>query len=186
MRPALPASGMVAFAFDQSDEALAQIEWRDQQFFHARITGQTGERVEDDRDFLGDFRIRREQTEVGVDARGARMIIAGAEMDVVTEMIGIAAHDEERFAVRLQTDDAVNDMRARFLELARPLNIGRFIETRAQLDERGDLLAGGGGVHERFDDGRIAARAVKRDLDREHLRILRGVSINSTIGSKLS
>jgi hypothetical protein len=29
-------------------------------------------------------------------------------------------------------------------------------------------------VHERFDNGRVAARAIERDLDREHLRVLRG------------
>ena len=165
---------MIAFAFDQSDEALAQVEWRDEQFFHTRITGQTGQRVENDRDFFGDFRIRREQTEIGVDARGARMIIAGAQMHVMAQMIGIAPHDEERFAVRLQTNHAVNDMRAGFFQLARPLNVGRFIETRAQFHQRGHLLAGIGGVNERFDNRRIAARAVKRDLDREHLRIFGG------------
>ena len=40
---------------------LLQIEGRDQQFFQARITGEAGERVENDRDFLGDFRVGREQ-----------------------------------------------------------------------------------------------------------------------------
>ena len=52
--------GMVAFAFDHSDEAVLQVEGRHQQFFQAGITGQTGEGVEDDGDFLGDFRIGRE------------------------------------------------------------------------------------------------------------------------------
>ena len=117
------------------------------------------------------LRIARQQTEVGVDARGARVIIAGAEMDVTPEPIGIAPNDEQRFAMRLQSDHAVDDVRAGFLEAASPLNVGRFIETRAQFHDGRDLFAGGGGVDQRFDDGRIAARAIKRDLDREHLRI---------------
>ena len=62
-------------------------------------------------------------------------------------------------------------MRARFFQLARPFDIRRFIETRAQFHQRGDLFAGVGGVNQRFDNRRIAARAIKRDLDREHLRI---------------
>ena len=101
MRAGPAGEGVIPFALDQSDQPLAQIERRDQQFFHSRITGQAGERVENDRDFFGDFWIRREQTEIGVDARGARMIIAGAQMHVMAQTIGIAPHDEERFAVRL-------------------------------------------------------------------------------------
>ena len=76
--------------------------------------------------------------------------------------------------MRLQSNHAVNDMRARFFQPARPLNIGGFIKTRAQFHQRGDLFAGVGGMNERFDDRRIAARAIKRDLDREHLRISGG------------
>ena len=115
------------------------------------------------------------QAEVGVNAGGARMVIARAEVDVLPEPIGVAPDDEERLAMRLQADDAVNDMRARFLEPAGPLNVGGFIKAGAQFDQGGDLLAGGRRVHERFHDGRIAAGPIKRDLDRQHLRILRGV-----------
>ena len=99
------------------------------------ITGEAGQRVEDDRDLLGDLRIAGEQTEVGVNARGARVIIAGAEMHIMPEPIGIAADDEQRLAMCLQTDHAINDMRARFLQTARPLNIGRLVKARAQFDQ---------------------------------------------------
>ena len=83
-----PGRGVIAFAFDHSDEAVLQVEGRDEQFFQAGITGQAGEGVEDDRDFLGDFRIGREQAEVGVNARGARMVIARAEVDILPEPVG--------------------------------------------------------------------------------------------------
>ena len=134
---------MVAFAFDHSDDAFLQIKRRDQQFFQAGITGEAGEGVEDDRDFLGDLRVGREQTEVGVNARGARMVIARAEMHILPEPIGIAADDEERFAMCFQADDAINDMRARFLEPPRPLNVGGLIKARAQFHQGGNLFAGG-------------------------------------------
>ena len=115
------------------------------------------------------------------------MIIAGAEMDILPEAIGIAPDDEQRFAVRFQSDHAVDDMGARFLESPRPLNIGRFIEARAQFHQRGDLLAGVGGVDQRLNDRRITARAIKRDLDRQHLRIVGGALDQARrSGSKLS
>ena len=174
IRPPRPANAVVAFPFDQRDQPLAQVEGRDHEFFHARITGQTGEGVENHRDLFGYLRIGREQTEVGINARGAVMIIAGAEMNVLAQTIGIAADDEQGLAMRLQSDHAVNDMRARFFQAARPLDVGRFIESRAQLDQRGDLFAGIGGVDQGRDDGGIAARAVKGDLEREDLRIIRG------------
>ena len=128
-----PGQGVIALALDQCGQRVFQIERRDEQFFHAGITGEPGEGVEDDRDFLGDLRIGGQQTEVGVDARRARVVIAGAEMHIMPEPIGIAADDEQRFAMRLQTDHAINDMRARFLEAPRPLNVGRLVEARPQV-----------------------------------------------------
>ena len=43
-----------------------------------------------------------------------------------------------------------------------------------KFDHRGDLFAGRGRVNQRFDYRRIAAGAIKRDLDRQDLRIFRG------------
>ena len=103
-------------------------------FFKPGISGQAGQGIENDGDFLGQLAGSLvSKTEVGVNPRGARMVIAGAEMDVLPQPIGIAPNDEERFAMRFQSDHAVNDVRARFLEPARPLNVGRFVEPRAQV-----------------------------------------------------
>ena len=110
---------------------------------------------------FGDFRLRREQAEVGVNAGGSRMIISGAEVDVLPEPVGIAPNDEQRFAMRFQTNDAVNDMRAGFFEAARPLDVGRLVEARPQFDQRRHLFAGAGRVHERLDD-----RANRRSCDK--------------------
>ena len=96
-----PGQRVIAFAFDLSDQSLLQIEWRDQQLFQAGITGQARERVENDRHFFRDFRSGGQQAEVGINASGARMVIARAEMDVLAEPIGIASHHEQRLAVCL-------------------------------------------------------------------------------------
>src|SRR5206468_2841745 len=99
------------------------------------------------------------------------VIIAGAEMDILPEAIGIASYYEQRFAVRFQSDHAIDDVGPGFLELPGPANIGGFIEPRAQFHQSGDLLAVVGGLDQRLDDGRITAGAIERNLERQNLRI---------------
>ena len=91
---------MITLTLDQSDQALLHVEWRDHQLLQARITGETGQGVENDRDLFGQLRIAAQQTEVGINARRALMIIAGAEMNVTPDLVGIAPDDEQQFAMR--------------------------------------------------------------------------------------
>ena len=60
-----------------------------------------------------------------------------------------------------------------FFELARPLDVAGFVEAGTQLDHGRDLLAVLHRVHQRADDARVAAGAVERLLDGEHLRVFR-------------
>ncbi len=64
-------------------------------------------------------------------------------------------------------------MHAGFLQLPRPLDVVGLVEPRAQLHHRRDLLAVVHRVHQRADDARVAAGAVERLLDGEHVRVLR-------------
>jgi len=73
----------------------------------------------------------------------------------------------------LWPDEAVDDVDARLLEFAGPLDVVGLVEAGHELDQRRHLLARERGVDERAHDGRIAARAVERLLDREHLGIAR-------------
>ena len=76
----------------------------------------------------------------------------------------------------LQSDDAVRDVDARLLERLRPDDVGLLVEPGLQLDERHDLFAGLGGVQECSDDrAPLSGRPVEGDLDREHLRVPRGL-----------
>ena len=54
--------------------------------------------------------------------------------------------------VRLQPDDAVDDVDAGFLEHAGPGDVRLLVEARLQLDQRHGLLAGLGGAHQRAHD----------------------------------
>ena len=65
-------------------------------------------------------------------------------------------------------------MGARFLQLPRPADVCCFVKTRAQLDQGGHLLSSVGGFDQGLHDGRVAAGAIERNFDREHLRIGRG------------
>ena len=71
--------------------------------------------------------------------------------------------------MRLQAEEAVDDVHAALLERARPLDVALLVEARLELDDRRHLLAVLGGARERLDDRRVAARAVERLLDGEHV-----------------
>ena len=166
-------SGVVTLALNQSDETAVHIKRRDHQFFQSWITGQASERIEDDCHFLRQFRFAGEQTKVGVNARGARVIVASAEVHVAPELVCIAANDQQRLAMRFEADHSIDDVRAGFLQTPGPLNIARLIKARAQLNNGRNLFPGIGCIDERFDNGRITARSVQRDFDRQHLWITR-------------
>jgi hypothetical protein len=75
-------------------------------------------------------RIGGEVGEVGVDARGDRVIVAGAGMDVSREAATLAAYHHREFCVRLQFEEAVDDLHAGAFEVARPADVGLFVEAR--------------------------------------------------------
>ena len=129
------------------------VERRHHQFFQAGITSQACERVEHGCHFLGQLRFAGEQTEVGINAGSTRVIIARAEMDIVPEAIGVAPDDEERFAMCLQADHTVDDVGAGFFQAPRPLNVRRFIKSRAKLNNCRDLFACIRRIDQRLNDG---------------------------------
>ena len=92
---------MIAFPFDQLNQSGAEIKRRDHHFLQSGITSKTGQRVENDCNFVRQLRCGREQAEVRVNARSAMVIIARAEVNVLPQAIRIAAHNQYRFAVGL-------------------------------------------------------------------------------------
>jgi hypothetical protein len=114
-------------------------------FQRARLA-QAGELLEDFGDVVGDFLVAGQQAEVGVEAGGARMVVAGAEVDVAAQSAFFAAHDEQQLGVRLVADDAIDHMGADFFQLGCPADVGFFVEARHQFDDDGDFLAILGGA----------------------------------------
>ena len=167
----LACQRVVALPLDQFDEPTVHVERRDHQFFQSRITGEAGKRIENGRHFFAQLRFTGEQTEIGVNARGPRVIISRAEMDVTPELVGVTPNDQQRLAMRLETYHTIDHVRADFFQASRPLNVACLIKTRAQLDNRGNLFSCVSRVDERLHNGRIPACAVQRHFNGKHLRI---------------
>ena len=60
-----------------------------------------------------------QQAEVGVDARRAGVVVAGADVRVAAQAVVVLAHHQDHLAVRLQPDHAVGDVDAVLLQLGR-------------------------------------------------------------------
>ena len=94
----------------------------------------------------------REQAEVLVDRARLRVVVARADVAVAADRAALVADDEQDLGVRLQADEAVDDVDAGLLQRLRPLDVRLLVEARLQLDERDDLLARLGCPDERADD----------------------------------
>ena len=163
--------GELGFALDFLDHLFVQAERRLQQLGQPRSLREAGELQEQLVHVLADLRIAGEQAVVRVTARGARVVVAGAEMAVAAQAVGFAAHDHRHLGVGLEADDAVHDVGAGFLQPVGELDVRFFVEARAQFDDHRDVLARLRGRDQRIDDRRFVAGAVQRLLDGEHARV---------------
>ena len=101
------------------------------------------------------------------------MVIAGADMAVADKRAPSRRTTSDSLRVRLQFDEAEHDLRAGAFQVARPADIGFFVEARLQFDQGGDGFAGFRRLDKRAHDRTIGGRAIKRLLDRQHIRIAR-------------
>ena len=172
-RPAGPGRGRLAL--DERHDASGQVERGDEQVAELRRREVPGQHVEEQPHVGGDLRVGGEQREVGVDARGLGVVVAGAQVGVAAQHAMLLADDQAGLTVGLEAVEAVHDVRPGLLELAGPFDVVEFVEARPQFDERGDLLAVTCGFLERLDDRRVAAGAVERELDGDHVLIPGGL-----------
>ncbi len=156
---------------DLLEDALAQVRGGDQHLAVVQRAPVAGEVVEHVGDVRADLLVGREQAEVGVQPRGRRVVVAGADVHVVAHAVALAAHDQHALGVRLQRRLAVDDVHAGLLQRLRPVDVHALVEARLQLDQRDRLLAALGGVDQRRHQRRVVARAVDGLLDREHVRV---------------
>ena len=167
-----PRDAQRRLALDERDDPLLQPVRRDREPLPRRRRRVAGEQVEQRARVVGVGVARGEVGEIAVDARRRRVVVARRQVHVALDPVALAAHDQRHLAVGLEADEAVDHVHAGVLQRARPLDVGRLVEARLQLDDRGHLLAVLGGADQRPDDRRVGAGAVQRLLDRQHVRIV--------------
>ena len=147
-----PGARMGDLILDQAQQHRLHVQGRDGELFPRDGLGVTGDIIEQTPGIAPKRRIAGEQRKILIRARGDGVIIAGAEMGVGAQPVGFTAHHQAHFGVGLEIDKAVHDRSAGAFEALGHADIGLFVETRFQLDQRGDVLAGLGGGHQSGDD----------------------------------
>ena len=138
--------------------------------------GVAGDEIEDARHVAADHRIGAEERQVGVDLRGDGMIVARADMAVGGEIGAFPAHDQAELGMRLELDEAVDDVHAGAFQISRPANVGGLVEPRLELDDRRHRLAEIGRILERTHDRAVVGGAVERPLDGQDVGIGDGLA----------
>ena len=152
MRAGRPARACSRLALDLRDDRFVQAERRLQQAAQLRRLREARELQEQLVHVLADLVVAGEKAVVRVGARGARVVVAGAEVAVAANATGLAPDDQHQLGVRLVADHAVHDVRAGFLQAVRQLDVRFFVEARAQLDDDRHVLARMRGGDQRVDD----------------------------------
>lgn len=164
--------GVGAFAIDEGEHFAVEFEGGDQEAFGALELADSGQKIKEICGILAEVLAAGEIAQVGVNAGGGGVVIAGAKMDITADGIGFAPDDQAHFAVDLVADQPVNDVDTGFLEFSRPENIVGFVESGFEFDDGGDLFAVADRVHQGADDAGIAAGAIEGLFDGQDVGIL--------------
>ena len=156
-------------------ELIAQVDGGDEEFAVFDFGGVSGEVVEEVGAIFADGFVAGEQTDIGVELRGDRVVIAGGEVHVAADAVFFLADDERGLAVDFEVEQSVDNVDTLTLQLSGPFDVALFVEAGFEFDQDGDLLPIVDGFEESFDDGRVVANAIESDLDGEDVGIARGL-----------
>ena len=136
------------------------------------LDAEPGQMVEQLAEIGADRRVGGQQTEIFVRAGRLGVVVAGPDVGVAAQAVAVVAHDEHALGVRLQPDEAVDDMDAGTFEHLRPGDVRLLVEAGLELDEHRNLHAALGRPHQAGDDRAVPGRPVQGHLDRLHLRVV--------------
>ena len=165
--------GMPALALDQVQQCGRKLIGRGDQLLQ-RLRSAALQPPEKGGRVGGERRIRGEQAKVGIQPRGAVMVVAGAQVHLAARLSVHLAFKQGDLAVRLKARQAVHHAAARAREPLAPVEVVFLVKARMRLEEHLHLLAVFGGLGQRRHDGAVAADAVERLTDGAHRRVLRG------------
>ena len=165
------------FAANRFEQVRVHRERRLPEAVQMRLASDARELLEDDVHVGAQRFVRRHQAEVRVQTCGARVIVAGAEVDVALEerllALTRATHHEQHLRVALVADHAIDHVRAHGFEARGPVDVRFFVEAREQLHHDRDFLAVAGGFHQGVHQRRLVAGAVDRLLDGHDIGVAR-------------
>ena len=150
-----PGAGMGGLLRDQIKEARLEGDGRDGEVFQPFGLHIARQVIEHLGGIAPQRGIAGEEAEVGVDAGGDRVVIAGAVMGIGDQIVAFAAHDGADLGMGLVLDETVNHMRAGPFQTAGLADIGGFVKTGLQFHQGGDGFPGLGRFAERADDGAV-------------------------------
>ena len=174
IRPCLPGLLVRRLLLDLLDHERLQPARGHHQLAPLRQLAVAGQVVEQGRGVLAEIGVAGEEAQVGVDAGRLRIVVAGGQVDVAADAVVLAADHQGHLAVRLQADEAEDDVDARLFQLAGPDDVAFLVQPGLQLDDGRHLLAVVGRPLQGTDDRRIAAGAVERLLDGQHALVVGG------------
>ena len=124
--PRRPAGLLVLdLPLDHRQEAVAHVDRRDQQLGVVALERTAGQVVEQIDHVAGQRRVAGEQAQVGVEPGRLDVVVAGADVGVAAQAVLVLAHDQRGLGVRLEADDAVDDVDADLLQRLRQLQVLR-------------------------------------------------------------
>ena len=175
IRAGLPASAWARSRSMSAASRFARWVGCDDQLVPVVALRVARQQVEERAGVFAELAAAGEEAQVGVEAGRRRVVVAGRQVHVAADAVVLAAHHQRRLAVGLEADDSVDDVNAGFLEHAGLVDVVFLVEPGLQLDECRHLLAVFGGPRQRRDDRVRLGRAVQGHLDRQRLRIFRGL-----------
>ena len=95
---------------------------------------QSGQLLEDRVHVLGDAGVAGQQADVGVDLRGSGMVIARTKVCIAAQCLAFTPDNQHHFRMCFEADNAVNHLHAGLLQTVGKIQVGFFVETRAQFD----------------------------------------------------
>ena len=122
----------------------------------------------------GEFRVGGEMADVGVQARGARVVVAGGQMHIAAHDTALAAGDQQHLGVGFKAHHAVDHLGTDGLQHLGPVDIRFLVKAGLQLDNDHHLFAPAHRLPQQIHHLRIGPGAVNRLLDRQHLRVVHG------------
>jgi len=115
-----PRRRVLDLAIDELQESRAKRHRRDEEPQEGPLSRQPRQDVEQVAHVRADLGPAGQQPEVGVQARRPRVVVAGADVDIPPQDRAFAADHQQRLGMRLEPDEAVDDVRPGVLELPGP------------------------------------------------------------------